>query len=106
MFGNSAHRILRRPAIYIFFVALILIVSLQADLQGQDQQTTDQPSPALGARKEAPKGGAIRGKVIGADTGAGLKKVTLILRSTQSQVGDKPDYHPNGRQRRIPLRRR
>ena len=90
MFGNSAHRILRRPAIYIFFATLILIVSLKADLQGQGQQTTDQPSPPQGARKEAPKGGTIRGKVIGTDTGAGLRKVTLMLMSTQSQTGDKP----------------
>ena len=65
-------------------------MSLQADLQGQGQQTTDQPSPAPGARKEAPKGGAIRGKVIGADTGDGLKKVTLVLRRTQAQGGDQP----------------
>ena len=82
--------ILRRPAIYIFFATLVLIVSLHGNLQGQGQQTTDQPSPALGARKEAPKGGTIRGNVIGTDTGAGLRKVTLMLKSTQAQTGDKP----------------
>ena len=90
MFGNSAHRIPRRPAIYIFFTTLILIVSLQADLQGQDQQTTDQPSPALGARKEAPKGGTIRGKVIGADTGDGLKESHPGSAEHPSARGDQP----------------
>ena len=66
------------------------MVSLQTGLEAQGQQATDQPSPAPGARKEVPKGGAIRGKVIGADTGDGLKKVTLVLRATQAQGGDQP----------------
>ena len=53
----------------------------------QGQQITDQPSPTAGAKKEVPKGGVIRGKVIGTDTGAGLRKVTLMLRSHASANG-------------------
>lgn len=66
-------------------------MSLHGDLQGQGQQTTDQPSSAPGDRKEAPKGGTIHGKVIGADTGTGLNKVKLVLRNIQAQDGDQPD---------------
>ncbi len=84
------YRTPRTPAIYTFLLTLILMVTLQVGVQGQDQQITDQPSPTAGAKKEVPQGGAIRGKVIGTDTGAGLRKVNLMLQGTQSQTGDKP----------------
>ena len=89
------YRTPRTPAIYTFLLTLILMVTLQVGVQGQYQQISDQPSAAPRSRKELPKGGAIRGKVIGADTGAGLRKVTLMLRGTQSQTGDnRPQLKP------------
>ena len=79
-----------------FILSFILLAGLNPILCAQDQALPPPPpaSPTTGSssagRGEVEKGGLIQGKVIGADTAAGLRKTTLILRRLESQTEDKP----------------
>ncbi|MFN8007021.1 MAG: carboxypeptidase-like regulatory domain-containing protein [Terriglobia bacterium] len=72
---------------FLIFVFLFFL-NLPANFLAQNQPATDQSSLAPTAGKEVPKVGTIRGIVIGTDTDAGLKKVTLVLQNIQSQGGE------------------
>ena len=79
-----------------FILSMLLTAGFQTGISVQDQQPPEQLSATPASttvsdgRREAQKGGSIQGKVIGADTAAGLRKTTLMLRRVDSQTGDKP----------------
>ena len=67
-------------------VFLILICALPAIAQ----QQVAPPNEATGSPNAADKPGAIRGRVVAADTGAGLRRARVMLRGSESRPGANP----------------
>ncbi len=67
-------------------VFLILICALPAIAQ----QQVAPPGEATGSPQAADKPGAIRGRVVAADTGAGLRRARVMLRGSESRPGTNP----------------
>ena len=67
-------------------VFLILICALPAIAQ----QQVAPPNEATGSPQAADKPGAIRGRVVAADTGAGLRRARVMLRGSESRPGANP----------------